>query len=234
MTTLFPVESPRGIKRKIDNSTKEWASTLETVLPIDTKDIPHFQSWINWNGFSLDPAQKEHTGFDFAAYQDTNGNIVFGLPERTPIRAVADGRILQVMDSPEWSGGGYATMVSIEHGANDSGMASRYTHVIPRKHFAPGTEIKQGEIIGTLFKDPGNQQGRLVHLHLELIDGWGTHGTNAVLGGGLNKRLRDPIILEDNLKKHQAIPQGSSQFTVPGLPDSNIITAHFQRVLIKN
>lgn len=224
-------ESALGIRRKLDDSTREWAADLDTILPIDGKELPNFTSWINWNGFALDRQTGEgHSGFDFATYLDDKGNIVFGLPERTNVRVIADGRIIQILDSPEWTAGGYGVMVQVEHGPEDSGMGSRYVHIVPKRGLKYGDVVKKGDDLGTLYKDQGDQEGRLVHLHLELRDGFGTHGTNPVFGGGLNKRIQDPVILDKGIYQYKTQPQGSTKFIVPELPKAKIETVHFRNV----
>jgi murein DD-endopeptidase MepM/ murein hydrolase activator NlpD len=219
---------PIPIKRLITSETKEWEPNQDTVLPIDGGDIPGFKEWINWNGFQLDrETGKGHEGFDFGAYLTQDGRIVLGLPQNTPIRAVADGIVAQVMDSPEAVGGGYGVKINVEHGANDSGMFSTYEHVVPSVEF--GQEVKKSEIIATLYKDPEGKKGRLVHLHLSLISGWGTRGTS-IMGGATNKRLDDPRLISEEIYKYTAEPQGRPDFTVSSLPDAKLEIANFKEV----
>jgi|SRR3989338_3220249 len=220
-------------RRPIDKDTKEWSPDLDTSLPINGSEIPDFKAWVNWNGFHLDrKAGKGHNGFDFAAYLTTDNRIVLGLPPDTKIRAVADGVIRQVLDTPEAVGGGYGVMISIEHGANDSGMFSQYVHVKPT--IETGASVKKGDVIGELYKDPDGEEGRLVHLHLSLISGWGTRGTS-ITGGGVHIRTDDPAFIDTNLLyKFDAVPQGSANFTVPGLPNAKAELAHFKRVNVNN
>jgi hypothetical protein len=216
------------VKKPITNETKEWGVGLDTTLPIDGPDLPDFKSWINWNGFHLDrETGKGHDGYDFAAYLTKDNRIVFGLPANTKIRAVADGRVEQVLDDPDAVGGGYGVMITLEHGANNSGLFSTYIHVKPL--IKPGIEVKKGDVIGELYKDPGAEKGRLVHLHLRLVDGWGTKGTS-IMGGGLNKRLEDPKLIDESIYGLLAEPQGSKYFSVPSIPNSKIETANFQNV----
>lgn len=186
------------------------------------------KAWVNWNGFYLDrKTGKGHDGFDFAAYLTTDNRVVLGLPSDTKIRAVADGVVRQVSDTPKAVGGGYGVMISIEHGADDSGMFSQYIHVKPT--IEAGVSVKKGDVIGELYKDPELDEGRLVHLHMSLVSGWGTRGTS-IMGEGKRIRTDDPALIDSDLYKFNADPQGSINFTVPDLPDVKVALAHFKRV----
>jgi murein DD-endopeptidase MepM/ murein hydrolase activator NlpD len=220
------------IKKPITSEIREWEPNQDTVLPIDGKDIPGFKEWINWNGFQLDrETGKGHDGFDFGAYLTEDGRIVLGLLPNTPIRAVADGIVAQVMDSPEAVGGGYGVTINLEHGANDSGMLSTYIHVVPLVEY--GQAVKKGDVIATLYKDPDGEKGRLVHLHLSLISGWGTRGT-PIMGGSKNKRLDDPKFISEEIYKYSAEPQGNSNFSVPTISDARVEIANFKKVNVNN
>lgn len=121
--------------------------------------------------------------------------------------------------------------ISIEHGDHGSGMFSSYTHVRPR--IENGAEVKKGDLIAELYKDPEGEEGRLVHLHMSLINGWGTRGTS-LLGGGLLKRIDNPGVLQGAIYKCTAEPQGSSTFTVKELPDAKIETANVKTVRVND
>ena len=217
-------------KIAIDNETNEWLANQDTCLPINGKDIPGFKEWVCWNGFQLDrETGKGHSGFDFAAYLTQDGDVILGLPPETPVRAVADGVVAQVLDNPEAVGGGYGVMMSIEHGAHDSGMFSTYVHVVPIIEF--GAKVRKGDIIGSLYKDPGMDEGRLVHLHLETISGWGTKGSS-ILGGGKNLRYDDPAILDESIYNLKTDPQGSSDFSIPLLDNPKIKLANFNKIRV--
>ena len=217
-------------KKPINGETREWEPGLDIALPINDGDLSDFKAWVNWNGFHLDrETGKGHDGYDFAAYLTRDNRIVFGLPPYTKIRAVADGKIAQVLDNPEAVGGGYGVMITIEHGAQDSGMFSQYVHVKPLiKH---GTEVKKGDVIAELYKDPDGEEGRLVHLHLTLTSGWGIRGT-PIMGGGKNIRTDDPKVISEKIYRYTAEPQGTSQFTVKELPTAKIETTNFRRIRV--
>lgn len=209
-------------RRPINEETKEWMRDLDTQLPILGTDIPNFKHWINWNGFQLDRNTGQgHEGFDFAAYLTTDDKIILGLPPETKIRAVADGRIAQVSHG---FGGPYGYFINVEHGKEGEGMFAGYHHVAPK--LEQGSEVKKGDIIATLYKDPGEYEGRLVHLHFNLVSAYGTRGTS-ITGGGLNSRADDPMVIDSSIYKYSAIPQGNKNFTVAELPNVEIKIANF-------
>ncbi|MCX6812596.1 MAG: M23 family metallopeptidase [Candidatus Berkelbacteria bacterium] len=134
---------------------------MDVVLPIDGSEIPDFQKWVNWNGF-----RPNHSGIDFAAYLNNRNELIIGLQEGLPVRAIADGEVQQVIDCY----GPYGTTVDIFHGELNDSADSRYTHVVPCVE--QGKKISKGEIIGTLYKDKKIGEQRLVHLHLALYNSW--------------------------------------------------------------
>ncbi|NBU34271.1 hypothetical protein EB118_07575 [bacterium] len=205
--------------------TKGWSSALDTSLPIDAADIPGFVSWVNCNGFHLDrETGKGHDGFDFGAYLREDGMIVVGLPQDTPIRAVANGVVRQVLMN-ESTGMGYGCVVNVEHGGNDSGMFSSYVHVNPT--IEPNVTVGKGDVLGSLYKDDGNQEGRLVHLHMGLADGWGSHGTS-IMGGGLILRQQDPGLIDRSIYDTTVSRQGFEPFDYAEVPGATgLALAHF-------
>lgn len=217
---------PERRKSPITPTTKEWTSELDTQLPIQGEDIPDFKAWINWNGFQLNRRTAQgHDGFDFAAYLTTDNRIVFGLPPDTKIRAVADGVVRQFLNN-EFTGGGYGAELTVEHGADGSGMFSCYVHT--RVFVEEGTQVKKGDVIAELYKDEGYKVGRLVHLHLMLVDGWGTHGSG--WQGGLPLRVQNPRLIDDSIYNFAAEPQGLTHFKVPQLPSVKIEIANFEEL----
>jgi len=152
-----------ALKKKVTVYTKVWKPNLDVTLPIDGEDIPGFREWVNWNGFS-----KDHIGFDFASYLNNSNECVLGLPHETPVRAITDGMVAQVF-SPSIHGE-YAVFINIEHGKEGSGLFSCYHHVKPAIKY--GQPVKKGDVIATLYKDSGNKEGRLVHLHFLLTNAW--------------------------------------------------------------
>lgn len=218
-------ESQEQPRIQIDKETQEWLPNQDTILPIDGRDIPHFKEWVCWNGFADDPSTgRRHDGFDFAAYITDDGRIIFGLPPETPVRAIADGVVRQVQDNSQALHGEdmYSTEIDIEHGDLNSGMFSFYIHVVPA--VKARTEVKKGDIIGTLYKDPEGDEGRLVHLHLGLTNSWNV--------SAVTSRLKDPRVLSEELYKHIAQPQGNASFTVGGILQSKIEVANFRSIRV--
>lgn len=229
ITSTLSKEKNEIEKRPFTKDTKEWSPGLETVLPIDGSEIPNFKAWVNWNSFHLDRnTGKGHDGFDFAAYVTTDNRVVFGLPEDTKIRAVADGVVKQVLDTPNILGGPYHAMINIEHGANESGMLSQYIHVRPK--IKTGDSVKRGDVIAELYKGPEGDEGPLVHLHLSLVNG----GARETLAMGRKSYLRmvNPGLIDPSIYGLNANPQGSANFKIPNLPDAQIEIAHFKRVRV--
>lgn len=200
--------------------TQEWLPELDTELPIRGEEIPDFRAWVNWNGFDPINPIRTHSGFDFAAYLNADGNIVLGLSPQTKIRAVADGVIYQVRNDLEHAG-----FINIQHGARNSGMFSHYSHVIP--FVEGGQPVKKGEVIAVLHQDSGDEIGRLTHLHLNLHNGWETRRTSLANGEYDRFRREDPRILGDELYRYSAVPQESSHFAVENLPEARIVIANF-------
>lgn len=207
-------------RRKIDDETTEWTDDLETTLPIEGLEIPSFKAWINWNGFQYNPETDEgHKGFDFAAYLTSDNRVVLGLPPDVRVRAVADGVVRQIRSEII---GEYLRYISIEHGREGSGLFSAYGHIVPLVDV--GAQVKKGDVIGTLYKDPGEEEGRLVHCHLELTHGWDK-------GSNQNRRA-NPAVLDSSLYRFNAVPQGSVNFSIPLLPEVKIDYANFRVVKV--
>lgn len=224
----MPEILPNG-KVKIDATTLEWEPQLDTDLPIWGSDLPDFAAWVNWNGYEVSPSKKEHGAFDFAAYLTTQGDIVLGLPENTPIRAVADGYVKHTgieMDTTPYEG-----YVELEHNPDDRGMISWYLHVVPNIGYRQ--KVKKGDVVGTLYKDPGTDSGRLVHLHLTLFSAMGTRGTAAHAGLPFVKRMDDPRIIDESIYKYNAEPQGNLNFTIAEFPKAKILQAHFKHLKVE-
>ncbi len=195
-----------------------WERHLDITCPVDSKDIKGFGQWVNWNGF-----KPGHLAFDFAAYMDrTGGKIVLGLPSETPIRAVADGLVIGVSRGVC----GYAHYIHIEHGKEEfmglmgDGLMSGYYHVVPLVE--AGKKVKKGDIIATLYKNPGESEGRLVHLHFGLENAY---------DGKPNEV--DPVELFPEIGVLVAEPQGSARFAIRDLtPSPEISISHFAKLMI--
>lgn len=189
-------------------------SNLDISLPILERDIPDFKQWINWSGWK--GYSPFHTAYDFAAYLDNKGECVLGLEENTPIRAVADGYISKIRN---WINiiCPYYNVLSIKF-LEDDNYSAHYLHIKPS--VKKGQMVKRGDVIGKLYKDEENNQGRLVHLHFELVD---------------SKKREIPI--EDiypSLKYPRAVPQGDKRFKLLGFEKQpKIKIANFRRLLVQ-
>lgn len=87
---------------------------------------------------------RKHDGIDIAA------------PKGTPIRAIADGRVVEARNY-----GGYGLMVMVKH---DHGWQSMYAH-LSEIDVRNGQRIAAGDVIGKVGAT-GNATGP--HLHLEI------------------------------------------------------------------
>jgi murein DD-endopeptidase MepM/ murein hydrolase activator NlpD len=214
-------------KRPITPETTEWEPDLETGLPVDGRDLPNFRAWINWNDADIDKTgqrKKYHQGVDFAAYITNDNKIMLGLPEGTPVRAIADGRI-----GPNTvGGGGYHAMVELEHGKINHKLLSKYKHVVPVKFSG---QVKQGDIIGHIYVNPlgtfiDNPNGRsLGHVHLELHDGFKNLGDMS--RAKREEMLVSPLdILGTSIRQFTAAPQAAKKFVVSGLEGAEIELAN--------
>ena len=73
------------------NNWESIADTVNSMSPINIRDLPHFSEWINYNGFVSD-----HQGIDFAAYMNKWEESVLGLPGNTGVHSILDGVVLHV------------------------------------------------------------------------------------------------------------------------------------------
>ncbi len=230
--TINPFEQTD--RRPITPETIEWEPDLDTALAIDGRDIEGFREWINWNDADIDRTgvrvtRGYHQGLDLAAYLNTEGEIVLGLPPNAPVRAVADGRI----DTIATEDAGYNGWIRIEHGKLGSAMDSIYRHVVAREGLKGHTEVKKGDIIGTLYIDEPREgnSGRLVHLHLEMLNGLETKVD--VMMSKESEQLISPLdVIDSAVRKHTAMPQQSANFQVRGLEDAPIKIANFDNLLL--
>jgi LysM repeat protein len=103
--------------------------------------------------------------------QNVHGHngIDIGAPIGTPIRAVADGKVILARVGG-W-GGGYGNYVIIQH---PNGMQTLYGHM-NRVDVSAGDKVSQGSIIGTVG-NTGNSSGP--HLHIEIHKKGGANPVN--------------------------------------------------------
>ena len=169
-------------------------------MPINSEDIPNFKEWINWNGFS-----HKHKGFDFAAYIERGGDCMLGLLEKTPVRAIDEGIVRKIGSNQEGIKHAYYMDIIIEHFFPY--LISGYTHVVPC--IKERQEVRKGDVIATLYKDPGKFAGRLVHLHFYLTRAF------AYIDEENSKYLIDPQKIFGEISNLIALPQGEQLFSIP-------------------
>ncbi len=207
----------QNFKKEVTENTTIWTSDLDIVLPINGSDIKGFEEWVNWSGWK--GYSDKHLAFDFASYLSTDGKCVIGLPEETPVRAIADGIVVQISRGLT-ENVPYATFINVEHGKPGSGLFSAYHHVVPI--VKQGQEVKKGEVIATLYKDEGNEIGRLVHLHFMITHGW-----------NVKDRYCNPEEIYPLIAKYRAEPQGSLDCKIAGLEKQpKIYIANFKEVTV--
>ena len=203
---------------RITEDTQIWTSNPDIVLPIDGSDIPNFREWVNWSGWK--GYSPHHTAYDFAAYLSEDGKVVLGLPKETPVRAIADGVVRQISNGLAGRGVPYACFMNIEHGRNGSGLFTAYHHIDPVVE--DGQEVKKGDVVATLYKDAGNEKGKLVHLHFEMRHGW-----------NIKDRKCNPESVFPLIAQYRATPQGNPDFRVSGLQEQpEIYIANFKKLLV--
>jgi len=155
----------------------------DLTLPIDGNDIPGFVAWVSMNPFTGSEL-GQHDGHDFGAYLRDDGNVIVGLPEGTPVRSVASGRIIQYLCGG-MMGGQYGALLNVEHLEEGSGVVSAYVHVISRA--AVGANVGAGEKIAEIGAK-NSSFDPLFHLHLTLREGW-----------GVVSRYRNPSVIDPSI-----------------------------------
>ncbi|NTV23474.1 MAG: M23 family metallopeptidase [Nanoarchaeota archaeon] len=205
-------------------NASEWSANLDVEMPIRERDIPGFEKWINWNSYNpnLDrDGEMIHNGYDFAAYYNSQGECVLGLPAETVVRAIADGvaSISTCAHPEEQVRDFYRTMI-LKH--NDAGLASGYAHIIPLVE--EGQIVKKGDPILKLYKSPGSEWGRIVHLHFYLgkIPFDGLPNVNDLI------ECVDPCSVFGQFSCLDANPQNAQIFEVPQLQTTRRVIAHFR------
>lgn len=116
--------------------------------------------WRNFNnnaGRFLDHSYFASTGSDHPGV-DINGNGGGNTDFGTPIRAIADGVVLDARFYATWG-----NIVLLDHAKH--GIESQYAH-LSRMTVLPRQAVKKGQIIGYMGRGAGNIY--LAHLHFEI------------------------------------------------------------------
>ena len=151
-------------KKRKSKARKHWQDVearLDFIVPVDGR----ISSIFGLRRFFNKQPRRPHSGLDIAA------------AEGTPIKAVADGTVIDAGDF-FFSG----NMLYLDHG---QGLITLYAHMhsIQAK---PGDRVKQGQIIGTV-----GETGRVTgpHLHMAVI---------------ANQTLVDPLLFLPQLETRAA------------------------------
>jgi murein DD-endopeptidase MepM/ murein hydrolase activator NlpD len=143
----FPVESGGKTRTRYFDATGRSLATAFLRAPIEFSRI---SSSFGSRFHPILKIRRMHSGTDYAAVSGT------------PIRAIADGRVLRAIYNP----GGYGNMVEIQH---PNGLVSRYAHM---RAFATGvrsgTHVDQGQTIGYVGM---TGLATAPHLHFEILVG---------------------------------------------------------------
>ena len=84
--------------------------------------------------------------------------------------------------------------------------------------------MKKGDVVATLYKDAGTEEGKLVHLHFEMRHGW-----------NIKDRMCNSESIFPSIAKYRATPQGSPDFKILGLTQQpEIYIANFKKLLVNN
>lgn len=195
-----------------------WRSDNDLVLPINGSDIPGFVGWVSMNPFT-GVGREEHDGHDFGAYLRDDGKVVVGLPDKTPVRAVAKGKVIQYLCGG-MTGGQYGALLNVEHSDTGSGVFSRYVHVISKA--AVNATVEPGEEIA-MIGARNSAFNPLYHLHLSLTEGW-----------NVKDRFRDPAIIDPSIVSISSPQQGwvpISNLEIGG-KKTEVILANFAEIKV--
>ncbi len=159
-------DMPRILAEKKRKNTarklfSEQSVNAEFIVPVEGR----ISSIFGLRRFFNEQPRRPHSGLDIAA------------PEGTPVRAVANGRVIEAGDF-FFSG----NLVYLDHG---QGLISMYAH-LHELNVKTGDEIKQGQVIGSV-----GETGRVTgpHLHLAVI---------------ANQTLVDPLLFLPQLEDKAA------------------------------
>ncbi|MFC4767172.1 M23 family metallopeptidase [Effusibacillus consociatus] len=159
---FLSLDDPKNIEtslrryRDADSFVQEvlhWTKVYQSLIPSSKEwiwPLPGFHDISSGFGRRTDPLtgkQDFHKGIDLPA------------PIGTPVLAVRDGTVVQVL--AERDSGGYGNLIVIQH---SGGVTSWYAH-LSAAFVTPGTRVHRGEQIGAVGST-GRSTGS--HLHLEI------------------------------------------------------------------
>ena len=153
--TKFLLNRNQNLMKRITLATCGLAATCFLITSIMfAQNVPSIMPLGEYKitspfGKRTDPfsqKSKYHFGIDLKA------------PKGTPVKATADGTVIEVEEQPE----GYGKFIVIEH---DNNYRTRYAQLSAFK-VSVGSKVKQGNIIG-LVGSSGRSTGP--HLHYEVI-----------------------------------------------------------------
>ena len=122
---------------------------------------------ISANGllYPVDPSTPITSGYRTPSRPDHRG-VDFGVPEGTPIHALADGTVIAAQDHGVQGFGGW---VVLSHVINGQQMSTVYGHINPGGvHVTVGQQVRAGDVIAS-SGNAGESSGP--HLHFELWNG---------------------------------------------------------------
>lgn len=158
--------------------------------PIDGVYGKHFKttSSFGWRIHPIEKTKKHH-----------NGEDLWAAPKDIPIKAFADGKVIQAKVSGA-PGGGYGWFVQIQHKINGDYYTSCYAHLAANSLTVKvGDKVTAGTVIGKMGST-GASTGK--HLHFEICKGksvkWTADGSGFV----------DPVpFIETLMKQHEVVSQ---------------------------
>ncbi|MBI5698730.1 hypothetical protein HZC35_00275 [Candidatus Saganbacteria bacterium] len=169
-----------------------WKPGQNLRFPIDEKGLPGFKKWVSTNPFN----PGVHSAFDLMAYEGNDGRVVVGMPPRTPVYAMMDGIVLDILrQGPH---GCYSSMDLVHSFCCTENFTSFISvsliHLIAAKDLTVGmpTPVRKGQLLGTLM---GRHRDRMpwdYHLHLAMAVGRGCFDKSGLFSGRIADTNIDP------------------------------------------
>ena len=202
----------RRIREEEELANLRWSSELGAILPLNTRTVPGFKSWICWNGFQ----EGRHLNFDFACYLKKDNSIVLGLPPMR-VRSMLDGVVRAVVapwGCPDHQG------IIVEHDVEGRALYAGYAHVEPLVQ--KGQEVKKGDTIARLYKGPGKKKGNLVRLGLVLAHQYNDSFWRSLRMEFLGKGIAG---LEDVIDSAEVFPEMNTYVCNPQAAPKFVVSA---------